>query len=513
MTIKQCFALMKVRLTNELKLNTIFNNNHRTNRSIAMFVGIILLYITILGQLGFYSYQLNQTGLGTWLPYLTFLLVHLSLLYFNAFMMYGEFFAFKDIDLLRSLPISLMGLIISRFTYLYLLESLALLLISPGILFTWGILSSRYSETVFWWLALGLFAPLLTIGISLIVSMVAIRFSQLLSQSKAAYNLINLLIIFFVSALPIIKTLQWTKVNWGELFGPRIWLLLARFQTFQIPMSQRKSIVAWIGASILIIIVALVSFHRYFDQLTVSLINQPTQQRKAETKQRTQLQSMIIKEFRLFFSLPVYFMNTAFMMISLPIGLIALILLPEYLRQIVISGLRDYMAYLAIILAGLVSITNTTAVSLSLEGKHINWLLSLPISPSMIYRSKVYFNLILFIPPTLLSSLLTIYILKLEGTDLVFTLLIPLTMVIFSSWLGILLNSYFQNFLWDNEAQVVKQSVAVIVNLLVIFGVCTLAWVMVSALDDWGSWLLVVSLATATYGIKQLVYQQAIQSI
>lgn len=513
MTTRHLLTLLKTRIINDLRLNRIIDKNHRTKRSLLMLAVFISLYVVIVGQLAFYTYQLQRIGLESWLPYFTFLLTHIVLVFFNAFMVYGEFMAFNDINLLRSLPMNVKGLILSRFIYLYVLEAFAVFIISPATLLSWGILSEHYLLALSWWIGLSIFAPLITIGISLIISMAAVKLSQGFQRSQTAYNWINLLVILGISLIPLFKLLKYTDVALSALFSPATWLYLARLSYLPIPMSQLQSALVWTGASILVIGLALSILYSQFDILTTPLSNTQTGPAKVRKRQRSPIWALVVKEFKRFFSLPTYFMNTSFIMLSLPIGLITLSLLPEYIRQVALSLLNDYTAYIAIIIAGMAAMTNTTTVSLSLEGKHINWLVSLPVTFAIIYRSKVYFNLILFIPPTLLSSVLTIYAMDLVGLDRLFVLLIPLMMVIFSSWLGMLLNNYFQNYLWENETQVVKQSMAVLVNMLIILAVCAFSCWLINLWGYRASWMIIISLSIATILIRHHLTQRPIHPI
>lgn len=513
MRANQMKTLIKTRFINEFKLNRIFNKSIRTKRSIGMLLLFLYVYLMIAGQLAFYIYQLYQINAGAWIPFLIFLVSHLVLLYLNAFMAYNEFIAFKDFPLLGSLPISRKGLLVSRFLYLYLMDSIGVFLVISPSFITWAILSGRYVSALSWILLISLVSPLLAIGVTLIISMVTVRISRSFQQSQTAYNIINLIVVIILSTIPLLMSLRFMNITVSDLFGPRTWLLLARFQSFQIPMSQTSSIIRWMGLSVVIILLAMFILYKNFDQLSFALVNHSGSRKRAQLKEHSILQALIFKEFRLFLSLPIYFMNTAFMIISLPIGLLALMIVPDTISQLVVAEINDYIPYIAIILGGMLALTNTTSVSLSLEGKHINLLLSLPIERAMIYKGKVYFNLLLFLPPSLLSSLMIIWILNLEGVALLFTILIPFVLVVFSSWVGMLMNSFFQNYLWDNENQVVKQSMAVLLNILVIFGVCLLGWLMETAWPVYGSWSFTLVVGLATVVVIRLLNKRPIKAI
>ena len=87
-------------------------------------------------------------------------------------------------------------------------------------------------------------------------------------------------------------------------------------------------------------------------------------------------------------------------------------------------------------IAAAISMTCTTCVSLSLEGKNVWIIKSLPIAPKMIYDSKILMNLSLSIPASLISAVLLIIGLKLDVWSSLFIVITPITYSLFSAVWG-----------------------------------------------------------------------------
>lgn len=109
--------------------------------------------------------------------------------------------------------------------------------------------------------------------------------------------------------------------------------------------------------------------------------------------------------------------------------------------------------------------TCTTCVSLSLEGKNVWIIKSLPIAPKMIYDSKILMNLSLSIPASLISAVLLIIGLKLDVWSSLFIVITPITYSFFSAVWGIFINNRFGYYDWVSETQIVKQSVGSFVGM------------------------------------------------
>ena len=102
--------------------------------------------------------------------------------------------------------------------------------------------------------------------------------------------------------------------------------------------------------------------------------------------------------------------------------------------------------------------TLPSAAAISLEGRHLELIKSFPLKVTTILGAKCAMALLVTLPPTLLSSAILCYSLKLPWDITVASLVIPALYSVFISAAGLLINLRFPRFDWTSEAQVVKQS-------------------------------------------------------
>ncbi|MBM3909561.1 MAG: hypothetical protein FJ352_02190 [Firmicutes bacterium] len=179
---------------------------------------------------------------------------------------------------------------------------------------------------------------------------------------------------------------------------------------------------------------------------------------------------LLKKEWQRFVGTSIYFINTGF-------GILMLILLTAVSLFIpsAISEVRQLMVAMGIepiwLIFGIVgfslSTVYTPAVSLSLEGKNINLLKSLPIEGWTIIKAKIFFNLLLTIPVVLFASVIGSSLFQL---DFLIAILFIIMLVLFTILLSIFfmyINLWFPRFDFHQEVEVVKQSLA---PLVAVFG-------------------------------------------
>ena len=118
----------------------------------------------------------------------------------------------------------------------------------------------------------------------------------------------------------------------------------------------------------------------------------------------------------------------------------------------------DMESMIPFLMAGVFCMMTTTATSISMEGK--NWwiLKSLPLSAKNILDGKILMNLLLILPFYFLSELFLIFALKPGAGELLWMILIPAEIILFSCVYGITVNLHFPVLEWESEVRIVKQS-------------------------------------------------------
>jgi len=120
-----------------------------------------------------------------------------------------------------------------------------------------------------------------------------------------------------------------------------------------------------------------------------------------------------------------------------------------------------------------------TAPSVSLEGKSLWVLQSLPVPAGAVLRAKERLQLALCFPPTLFFCLALAFVLRFDLLSTLLSLGIAVLFIAVMADLGLMLNLLRPNLTWTNETAPVKQGLPVVISLfggwflsLVCIGVC-----------------------------------------
>ena len=190
------------------------------------------------------------------------------------------------------------------------------------------------------------------------------------------------------------------------------------------------------------------------------------------------ISALIKRERRRYFSTPVYITNTA---CGFLLSIVFVILVGMANDKVIsyIDLLSDYFqiapavsdVFYVYALTICISLSSTTYASISIEGRQIDVLKSLPISAQDVFIAKVRFHLSLSVPViVILNTVMTLF-LRLPWYIAVLGYIMPLSCSVFIGVAGYILNLLFPNFEWDNVTQIIKQSLPVILSTLIC--ICT----------------------------------------
>lgn len=380
----------------------------------------------------------------------------------------GVLFGFRDYDLVMSLPIKNSTIITSRLMILYSLNFIfTFMIMFPAMIvffmFTPGL------GVLYWLIAIVtmLFVPFVPIIVATIIgSLIAIAASHFKRKSGAST-------IFTVAALLvwIVFCMNMNSIaeNFAAIGGQLVEILnkiypLTAIYTNALVNQDIVSFLLFLGISIgaFLLFTAIVgkNFKRFNTTITT---NRTTSNYKMqELQQQSPRKALFKKEWKRFTSSSIYFINTA-------IGCIMLIILSVLL---LIFGANSISQFLQIphlmellgkgapfVIAFFITISCTTACSISLEGKQLWIVKSIPVHTKDILLSKLRVNMQLLLITIAISATAFAIVLKPGLLVAVMIYVIPLTYAAFVSLLGLKLNLQFPKFDWDTEVKVIKQSI------------------------------------------------------
>lgn len=189
---------------------------------------------------------------------------------------------------------------------------------------------------------------------------------------------------------------------------------------------------------------------------------------KVSVKQRTPVRSVAHKEQRKFFTSPAYLMNFGFGLVLIPVLPIAAAIFRGKLMQMIsLMGFRPEWIALGVfgVMAFCIATSCATAPSISLEGKSLWVLRTMPISGKTVLLGKLFMVCRLQMPLVAISTLALCLIV---GCGIGLTVLTVCACILFCWFVGtfgLVMNLLAPRFDWQSENQPCKQSLSVFVTL------------------------------------------------
>ena len=232
-------------------------------------------------------------------------------------------------------------------------------------------------------------------------------------------------------------------------------------------------------------------------------------------KRNPSMISLIKKELNTFFKTPVFIVNAGFSLVLFILVSIVLCLkfndfLPMLTDPNGFNISKDIiMNNLSLLILVLISFTSfTTSITnsvISLEGRNINILKSLPIKTKNILLSKIYSALVLTTPVLIVGDIILFIKFNINPIECILLVLLSIILPLVSHFIGIITNLKYPKLEWENQAEVVKQStssfIAVMIGMILMF---ISIFIIISLLGKISS-IIILLIATIIYIIIDLI--------
>jgi len=466
--------------------NAIFQRGVRrfgAGKTTLIKLGITLLMLYVLGAVaitvGALFTQLiafYQLGIG-WMYFAICGLMVFSICVITCiFTAQAQIFNAKDNDLLLSKPIKPSSILLARILTLLVLEYVFVAVLSLPALFIW--ITGGYASAlgiVFFTIGF-LLLPLLALAVSCMLAWIL----TLVTSRMRKKNIVTLLIsLAFLGAYFFVVSNMQQYI--AELIANGAELAAAWARGFP-PLFYFGSAITEGRITDLLIFAAcaVVPFAVMIMLLSKNFIKVATTKRGAKRityregtlKASGHIKAINKNELRHYWSNPMVVMNTSlggvFAIIVGGYVLFARESAMALLSQVGITG--SQAVYIGAALALTASMNTLSASLISLEGKRLWIVRSMPVRACDVLLGKLITHLEISALPTLLGSLLCIIALipvDLGFDGAVVLLLLPQVFIFATGAFGLILNLHMPKFNWLNELQPVKQSLPVV---LVMFG-------------------------------------------
>lgn len=467
------------------------NRARSVGSTAAMFIGFGLLMLVVLG--GMFTVlsvllcaALADMNLG-WLYFLIMGVMALTLSVFGSvFNTYAGLYKAKDNDLLLAMPIRVRDIMAARLLNVYLMGLMySAVVIIPAVVVYW-FAGSFTVGTVIGSLALILFLSLTALVLSCILGWAVALVSSKLKHKSFVTVLISLVafgLYYFVCFRlnDLIAFLLENALLIGEKIQGKAYLvyLLGRMGEGYAP-----SVIGYLTAAALAVALCAWVMSRTFMHLAVSTDPVVKRVYREETaKQRGIFRTLLSKEFARFTSSAVYMLNcglgVVFMIVLTVFFLIKGNEAAEIMNQV--FGIEAAAFLFCLGLAAVASVNDMAAPSVSLEGKNLWILQSLPVDPVQVLLAKLSVQLILTEIPLLAVTAAAAFLVELSPLQLMLFVMFPLVFGVLTAAMDLTLGLKLANLTWTNEMAPIKQSAAVMISL---FG----GWTIAAALGGLYLW-------------------------
>lgn len=400
----------------------------------------------------------------------------------SVFNTFASLYLPKDNELLLAMPISPLKLLLSRISVVAGLAALySGLVFVPSCIFYYifgkpTFLSVIYDVLLF--LLITLFVSALTCILGFFVALIALSIKNKKGKSFITVFLSILFIgcYYFAinkmnTAITYLATHPTTVGNsikkWGNLI----------YQLGKAAMGKSLSMLIFAGVTVVLCGICIFVLSKTFLNLaTKNKGEKNTQDKSAKiSKQSGVMSALVKKEFLRFTGSATYMLNCGLGIIFTP----AVAVFCFIKRKTILSALPtlssvfgiDVNAYLPLVtvaVIALISSMNTVSTpSVSLEGKNLWILKSLPVQTKDIINAKLKLHNYLCVPSVVLSVVIMGIALKLDVTFIILGAALLTVITYFIGAIGLMFGIKNPNFNWTNETTPTKQSLNVLFVLLI----------------------------------------------
>lgn len=485
----------------------------RRRKSMGVLYGALLIYCVVVfgglfGMLFWALRPLSDAGLD-WLYFALAGILATGLAFAGSvFMTQQQLYDAQDNQLLLSLPISPMAVLGSRMLVLYLYDLvLGAIVLVPATL-AWGGEAGFWVRTGLSVILLPLFPLCLSCFFGWLIGLLTVRM-----RYKNLFSVI--LTVLFLGAYFLLyakanAAIQAILTN-GQAVAETVEGVLHAFYLFGRGMTGE-----W-GQLLLFFLETVLLFALVCWVLSRTFIRIATTPRRvarrawhlSEVQAGTAESALLKKELGRFFGSSVYLLNAGIGALMMLIGAAALVVKRGDVAQAAVQLARlspDLMPMFAIlILCFLCGMVDLTTSSISMEGKNLWVLKSLPVTPGQIFRAKLRAHLLIGLPPLLISDAVILWVLRPAVAMGIMVVLVPVAFAVCSAAAGLVVNLRLPKLDWDSEAQAVKQSAASMISILGGMGVTALlafpcfvfSLAGTAAVVYFSAWTAVLALAAA----------------
>ena len=455
------------------------NRARSKGASVALIVIFALIMVVFLGGMFFSMANgicgpLTEAGLG----WLYFALMGLLAIFIGAlvsvFSTYAGLYLAKDNDFLLSLPIPVRTIVASRLFTVYLMGLLFSGLVTLPAAIAYWIAKTPGPAEIAGGLLFVLLVSAIVLALSCLLGYGIARLSVKLKNKSYITTLFALLFlgVYYMFYYRMMLRLQDFIENIGSYVG-KIEKNLGFLKTFG-EVGEGKCLPMLLSAAAVFALCALVwtiILRSFMKIAAASGETAKVRYREKTVRQRSVRQALESKEFGRFTSSANYMLNCGLGTVFTVVAGVALLVKGREAAALLNSVFGAHPGAPLMLLIGglctLAGLSDPAVPSVSLEGKSLWILQSLPVDLKDVIRAKMALQLKLTLPPVLFASAAAGIATRPDAAGWFFLLVLPALTSVFFAAFGIMTGIRHANLNWTNELVPIKQSAAVFIYLLI----------------------------------------------
>ncbi|MDY4254952.1 MAG: hypothetical protein SOX69_04400 [Oscillospiraceae bacterium] len=454
--------------------------NKKARSKVSSITFIVLYFVLIFGLLGgFFTYlsfsvctPLSESGAG-WLYYVMLGLIGTALGTFGSvFNTHATLYAAKDNDLLLSMPIPEKYIVISRLSSVYILGTVFSVVVTlPAV--TVGFIRMKQSVLS----VIGGILFIVTVSaIVLILSCVLGFFVAKISaklKNKSFITVLASLIFFAAYYLIYFKANDVIKgiVANASSISEKIKISAYPLYFFgKMGTGDLLSIAVCVASAVGLAVFTCFVIARSFRKTVTAPASQARLKGHAnDIKQGSVGFALFRKEFKRFTSSPNYMLNCALGVVFILASGIVFIVKGRIISDFItfsmeLDGTYVSLAFLCILCIA-ASMNDTAAAAVSLEGKSIWILQSLPVFAKDVLKAKLLVQLAVTCPPLLVGSVCAVIAAGGSVATAVMLIIFPQCFAFTAACFDLFVNLKSPNLNWTNEIVPIKQSLGIMIAM------------------------------------------------
>lgn len=466
-----------------------------------VFVPFILIFTIFIYEM---LLKLDAVGYASYGFEALFYIMFIFLFIFSFNVLINELYYSEDIDHILPLPVKPEVLFASKFTSCFIVENIILYIILLFAIMAYVFaLSLPITHTLLGIIGI-IFLPIIPMVYVSLILLIVINILKKIANRKLLkrieYIFIGLLILGITFLLLKMSTINFEAYVEDFANGNHLFLDIMKYIFPSVPFfvgGLEKCSVIKMFISILINIIYFIglvflSHFLYYDGVT-AIATHDTSSRKSslnrmnDYKVRKPLVEYFIKDLKILFRSPTFFINCILINIIWPIFVFIIIKigLPTYtissMRNLI--SIKDSNFYMIILLfvigiSIIVPAINSIASSaFSREGKNYYFIKYIPMKYGLQWREKYLLSFIISFIGIELFSIPFFIIISTPIINILFYIVISILCISFVSLTGILIDSAYPKTIWDDEADSLRENYNSFVAMgfsLLLFGILCL---------------------------------------